>query len=154
MKMKMIVVFVSMLMIATAIPLTSASNTNKTNNKICNPTTDTYNECYIEASGKISEKDWPAIIRLPNMWKTFWFRFLLNDERAFVSFWRIIFQSNAEVTIFTEQNGEVLWEHQGEKEVQLIILGYVGIYNPESSDDGPLHVTISGTALRVDTKLI
>ena len=114
-----------------------------------------YRGCYIEASGEISEKDWFAIIRLPNMWKTFWFRPPLDEQKAFVSFWRIIYDSDSTVTIYSEKNGDILWDHNGRQDVHLIIVGFRGIYIPsQSNPDEPLHVEISGNAVFVKPRLI
>jgi hypothetical protein len=114
-----------------------------------------YRGCYIEASGEISEKDWFAIIRLPNMWKTFWFRPPLDEQKAVVSFWRIVYDSESTVTIYSKQNGDILWDHNGRQDVHLILVGFRGIYLPERNNpDDPLHVEISGNALFVKTRLI
>jgi hypothetical protein len=111
--------------------------------------------CYIEASGDISERDWFAIIRLPNMWKTFWFRPPLNDFEAFVSLWRIIYDSDSKVTIYVKQDGKILWEQNGRQDVQLVIIGFHGTYIPERTNPNePLHVEISGNALLVIPKFI
>lgn len=114
-----------------------------------------YKGYYIEASGKISVEDWFAIIRLPNMWKTFWFRPPLDEQKAFVSFWRIVYQSDSKVTIYTEQNGDIIWDHEGSQDIHLVIIGFNGVYIPDCSNlDEPLHVEISGNALFVKPRLI
>ena len=111
--------------------------------------------CHIEASGDISERDWFAIIRLPNMWKTFWFRPPLNDFKAFVSLWRIIYDPDSKVTIYAKPDGKILWEQNGRQDVQLVIIGFYGTYIPERTNpNGPLHVEISGNALFVKPKFI
>jgi hypothetical protein len=138
-------ILVCMLFILTTMVSVVSANQEKT----------LYKGCYIEASGEISEKDWFAIIRLPNMWKTFWFRPPFNEQKAFVSFWRIVYDSKSTVTIYSEQNGDILWDHNGQQDVHLIIIGFHGIYIPEQSNpDEPLHVEISGNALFVKPKLI
>lgn len=112
-----------------------------------------YSGCYIEAEGKISIDDWFAIIRMPNMWKTFWFRPFKNEMQAFVSFWRLVFQSDSDVTIYSDENGHIQWDHQGGQEVHLIIVGFWGEYVP-TSIDGFLNVQINGNALFAKPKLI
>lgn len=112
-----------------------------------------YNGCYIESNGKISIDDWFAIIRMPNMWKTFWFRPFKDEMQAFVSFWRLVFQSDSDVTIYSEENGDILWDHQGGKEVHLVIVGFWGEYIP-TSVDGLLNVQINGNALFAKPRLI
>jgi hypothetical protein len=113
-----------------------------------------YTSCYIEASGKISEKDWFAIIRLPNMWKTFWFRPPSNELKAFVSFWRIVYDSNSIIKIYTKQNGKLLWEQNGKQDVNLVIVWFNGVYIPKTTLDGRLHVEISGNAMFIKQKYI
>lgn len=112
-----------------------------------------YSGCYIEAEGKISVEDWFAIIRMPNMWKTFWFRPFKDEMQAFVSFWRLVFQSDSDVTIYSEENGDILWDHQGGQEVHLVIVGFWGDYIPTSTD-GLLNVQINGIALFAKPRLI
>jgi hypothetical protein len=118
------------------------------------PSSGTFMRCKIEASGFVSKDDWPAVIRLPNMWKTFWFRFLQREEQAFVSFWRIVFDPDAEITIYSEDNDEILWDHQEQEKPQLILVGYSGIYSNDGSEDDSLHVSINGKALLAKTRLI
>jgi hypothetical protein len=97
--------------------------------------------CYIEASGKIGE-DGGGFFQF-GMWKTFWFRPFL-DNRAFVTYWHIPFDPDGQVTIYSSDGGQVLWDYKGEQRVN--ILGYFGTYIP-SVIEGSLHVTISGNAL-------
>jgi hypothetical protein len=123
-------------------------------NIIDKPITGIYTKCYIEAEGDISVRDWFAIIRMPNMWKTFWFRPRGDEQQAFVYFWRLVYQSDSKITIYIEENGNILWNHQGEQEVHLVIFGYNGMYIPSSTEDGPLHVKISGNAIFVKPRLI
>ena len=133
----------------------SLSKENNSVEKIGNKITSGFKRCYIDATGNISERDWFAIIRMPNMWKIFWFRPPLNEFNAFVFFWRIVYQADSQVTIYTEQNGDILWDHNRQQEVHLIIIGFNGIYIPQSGDPNiPLHVEISGNAWFVKPKLI
>jgi hypothetical protein len=152
---KIIILLVVLMFLITGFATISNSKENKAVEKIDNANKLGYKGCYIAASGKISEEDWFAIIRMPNMWKTFWFRPPLNEQEAFVSFWRIIYQSDSEVTIYTEENGDILWDYNGQEDVNLIIIGFNGIYIPDRSNpDEPLHVEISGNALFVKPRLI
>jgi len=112
-----------------------------------------YEGCYIEAEGKISVQDWFAIIRMPNMWKTFWFRPFKDEMKAFVSFWRLVFQSDSDITIYSEENGNILWDHQENQEVHLVIVGFWGDYIPTNTD-GYLNVKINGNAIFVKPRLI
>ena len=100
-----------------------------------------FTTCYIEASGKIGE-DGGGFFQF-GMWKTLWFRPFF-DNRALVSYWHIPFDPDGQVTIYSSDGGQVLWDHKGEQRVNIV--GYFGIYIP-SVIEGSLHVTISGNAL-------
>lgn len=152
---KILTYMVVLMFLITGFATLSFSKENDTVKKINNSVTSGFKRCYIEATGKISVDDWFAIIRMPNMWKTFWFRPPLKELNAFVSFWRIVYQSDSQITIYTEQNGDILWENNEQQEVHLIIIGFYGIYVPQSGDpNGPLHVEISGNAWFAKPRLI
>ena len=144
---KMLTIMIVLMFLITGFTTLSLSKENNAVQKIYNSDTSGFKRCYIEATGKISENDWFAIIRMPNMWKTFWFRPPLKELDAFVSFWRIVYQSDSQITISTEQNGDILWDNNGQQEIHLIIIGFYGIYIPQRSDSNePLNVEISGNA--------
>ena len=108
-----------------------------------------FTSCYIEASGYVSEIDWPAIIKMPNMWKTTWFR-PFNDNRAIMTYWQIVFDSSVEMSIFDKEGGQLLWEHSDSSHEQIRIIGYYGIYISSNPDEGkPLYIDMSGNALVV-----
>jgi len=129
--------------IAVAINSTATKIVNS--NKTTNNNSNFFSRCFIEASGDISNVDWPRIIG-SNMWKMTWFR-PFNDDRAIVSYWQLVFDSSSEIRIYSEENGELLWEHDGNGHPQIRILGYYGIYVPSNSDESSLHVSINGKAL-------
>jgi hypothetical protein len=126
------------------------NNENLTNN-IGLGNWDLFTSCYIEAEGEIAKIDWPAIIKMPNMWKTFWFR-PFNDNRALISYWMLVLDFDSNVKIYDEENGNILWDHQGSEYPQLKIFGYSGDYIPKSMEDS-LHVSLNGKALVVLTNL-
>jgi hypothetical protein len=95
--------------------------------------------CYIEASGKVAEDDYGRV----KMWKTLWLR-PFSDNRAFVTFWHINFQPDANITIYSRENGRVLWQHEGNQTLNM--LGFFGNYIPSSSDDRSFQVTMNGVA--------
>jgi hypothetical protein len=103
--------------------------------------------CYIEASGHVSEIDWPAIIKAPNMWKTTWLR-PFNDDRAIVTYWQIVFDSSVDLSIYDKKGGDLLWEHSTTSHEQIRIIGYYGIYNPSRADiEKSLYIDILGNAV-------
>lgn len=106
--------------------------------------TDTFTRCYIEASGDISTVDWPRIIG-SNMWKLTWFRPFGNNF-AVISYWRIVLDESTDLSIYDEDGGELLWQHDGVGHPQLRIIGYFGNYCSTNPIENTLHVEISGSA--------
>jgi hypothetical protein len=142
MRKKLIGILICISLLTTIIPLTGAINSNNTQQKREKNQGNIFNIyplCYVEANGNIAEKEGRQ-----KMWKTFWFR-PFQDDRACVSYWHIIFKSDATVTIYDKKNGDVVWQNTGDQ--RLNILGYFGIYIPSSANDGSLHITIEGRAL-------
>ena len=112
-----------------------------------------YTSCYIEAEGEIAYNiDWIAFIKMPNMWKTFWFR-PFNDDKAIVSYWMLVFKYDSKVKIYSEENGELLWDHHGLEYPQLKIFGFYGNYIPSTNNNDAFEVSLSGNAMIVLTKL-
>jgi len=109
--------------------------------------TDTFIGCYIEASGEVSTVDWPRIIG-SNMWKLTWLRPFGNDF-AVISYWRIVLDESTELSIYDEEGGELLYQHDGVGHPQLRIIGYFGDYTPTSPDENTLHVELSGSAFYI-----
>ena len=95
--------------------------------------------CYIEVLGKVAEDDSGRV----EMFKTFWFR-PFDDDRAFVTFWHIKFQPDANITVYTRENGRILWQHEGNQTLDMV--GFFGNYIPSSSDDRSFQVTMNGVA--------
>lgn len=133
MKKKTTGLFLCMLVFGVLLPTVSANQT-----KI-----EHFNSCFIVADGVLTEKDFPSIIGI-SMWKMCWFR-PFNDDRATVFYWFIRFNQTSSVTIYSEENGEVLWQHQGDTVPQLRMLGFKGIYLNNLIEDGRLHVELRGT---------
>ena len=135
MKVKIIGILMCMLLLGTIIPTISA--TQPISNEIKH-----FGSCYIVAKGELTEHDFPSIIGT-SMWKITFLRFF-NDDRAFVFYWFIRFNETATVTVYSEQNGEILWQHQGETVPQLRMLLFRGTYINDVTEDGKLYIEISG----------
>lgn len=87
-----------------------------------------YSDCYIEISGCLSEKDYPSIVGI-SMWKLVFLRPQGNDNpAAFVLYWFLRFKETAEITIYDQKNGNILWQHNGVGEQQLRIVWFDGEY--------------------------
>jgi len=138
MRRKIIGILICMLLLGTIIPtITSAQPVpNEKQN---------FNNCYMVAEGMLTDKDFPSIIGI-SMWKIHYTR-PFNDDRAKVFYWFIRFNETAKVTIYSEENGEILWQHQGSTVPQLRIFLFNGIYI--GSDDG---LQISGKIGHIQIK--
>ena len=108
-----------------------------------------FSNCYIEADGLVSDDDWASFVRLPNMCKTFWLKNILNNSRIFVSFWRVVLESDSEIIIYNEKDGEIIWHHDKNNIPVLNIIGFAGKYESNTTINGQLHVTICGNSLIV-----
>ena len=148
---KIMVILICSMLLLIIVPQTVSVSDNRNKDQIILPTASnrkTFRNCYIDASGYLSEKDWPRIIG-SNMWKTTWFR-PFNDDRAIVTYWQIVFDSSVELSIFDNEGGELLWEHSDLSHEQIRIIGYFGIYIPSRiENEDSLHIEISGNALVV-----
>jgi hypothetical protein len=140
MKRKMIGILFCLLLFGALIPIISASQSGLGEIQ-------RFNSCYIVAEGELTEKDFPSIVGT-SMWKICYLR-PFNDDRATVFYWFIRFKDTATVTLYTEENGEVLWQHQGTTVPQLRMLRFNGNYIPELTEDGRLYIQISGSLTHV-----
>ena len=152
MKLKIFAVTCFIMLLLTAIPIVNSSESNYQNTtgiediKI-------FATCYIEADGEIAyDFDWPAIFKMPNMWKTLWFR-PFNNDKAIVTSWMLVFKHDSDIRIYNREDGDLLWNHQGSEYPQLKIFGFFGDYIPSSGDDDSFSVSLSGKAFIVLTIL-
>jgi hypothetical protein len=105
---------------------------------------DVFKDCYIEASGAV-ESTGSSFIKYV-MWKHFWFR-PYGDDRAFVLLWRIAFmEPEVTVTIYTEKNGDVLWQDTGLAGIWgLTLFWFNGIYTNDGTTEDQLIINFQGT---------
>ena len=153
MERKIIGILIFGILLVSSLPVTVALETNNSINKEnenSNVNIKMYKDCYLEASGKISRGDWPRLIG-SNMWKIFWFR-PHHDDRAFTFYWLLVYDQNAEFTIYTEENGDVLWQHDGNGSPQITIYRYYGIYLNNMNGDS-LEVTLKGKVQRLKVRV-
>ena len=148
MKMKILVIACLIFIILSIIPIVNSENTNNQNISGVRDI-NLFTTCFIEADGEIAyDFDWPAIIKMPNMWKTLWFR-PFNNDKALVTSWMLVFNYDSDVKIYNRENGDLLWNHQGTEYPQLKIFGFYGDYIPSSGDDDSFRVSLSGRAFIV-----
>lgn len=136
MKRKLIGLLICMLMLGAILPVVSA-NPSKLNQ------IQRFGTCSIIAEGTLTNKDFPSIYGT-TMWKILYTR-PFNDDRAHVLYWFIRFDETATVTIYSEEDGEVLWQHQGDTVPQLRMVRFTGIYLNEITEDDQLYIQIRGT---------
>jgi hypothetical protein len=137
MKRKIIVGFVIIGLILTTMPLGIARSPKLS-------IFEKYSECYIEISGLLSINDYPRIIGT-SMWKLI---FLRPDgsgtPAAYVFYWYLMFDKTASITIYTEENGDILWQHDGIGEPEIRILKFSGDYISYEVEEGRLNKDIIG----------
>jgi hypothetical protein len=155
MRKKLSNMFIILILIISSFSIVTSSENKVSTKNVNEPQNDgieVFMSCFIDASGEIARIDWPAIIKMPNMWKTTWFR-PFKDDRAVATYWQLVFDSKSEIRIYSEENGELLWQHDGSDYPQIRIFGFYGTYIPSSSYGESLHVSIRGNVLLLWIKL-
>ncbi len=140
MRKKIIGIIIFLILMTQIIPTISATPTFGNKKEV-------FKDCYIEASGTVEPcGDFIKYV----MFKHFYIR-PYRDERAFVLLWLIEFlEPDVTVTIYTEENGEVLWEDTGLTGVWgMRLFWYFGIYTNDGSTDDQLVVNLHGNAKRI-----
>jgi hypothetical protein len=134
-------VLMCVMLVITLVPLTSALNQRTTpQNAPENTKFQTFNNCYVTLDGNLTEHDYPCIIGT-HMWKIMFLRpDPQDDHAAFVLYWLMRIASDAQLTIYAEQNGEILYQHEGTLDPEMRMVSFKGIYYWEDM----CH--ISGTA--------
>lgn len=141
MRKKIIGIIIGMLLITMLLPSISATPTFGNKKEV-------FKDCYIEATGEV-EPSGGSLFRYV-MFKYFYIR-PYGDERAFVFLWLIEFlEPDVSVTIYTEKNGDILWEDTGLIGVWgMRLFLYFGIYTNEGSTEDQLVVNLQGNAKKV-----
>jgi len=138
MKKKIIGIIIGMLLITVFIPSISATQTFGNKREV-------YKDCYIEVTGTVVPVSGNLINYL--MFKFFFIR-PYSDERAFVILWHIQWmEPDVTVTVYTEKNGEILWEDTGLIGVWgMRLFWYKGIYTNDGTTEDQLVVNLEGNA--------
>jgi len=141
MRKKIIGLIIGMLFITVLLPSISAAPTFGNKKEI-------FKNCYIEASGEVEPVSGNLFRYL--MFKYFFIR-PYGDDRAFVLLWLIEWwEPEVTVTIYSEKNGEILWQDTGLIGVWgMRLFWYKGIYTNEGSTEDQLVVNLEGTAKSV-----
>jgi hypothetical protein len=144
MEKKIIGICICMLLIATSIPSIGAipiPNAKPVGNE-----NKVFKNCFIEALGLVDSS--PPSNR-PIMFKILYLRSMISKS-AFVLYWLIIFEEpDVTVTIYSEENGEVLWqnEHNPPAVWGLRLIRFKGQYTHFTDENG-FHVNIRGNVGR------
>lgn len=137
MRKKIIGIIIGMLVTTILLPSLSATSTIGIKKEI-------FRDCYIEATGTVEPCG--DFIRYV-MFKHFYIR-PYRDERAFVFLWLIEFlEPDVTVTIYSEKNGDILWEDTGLNGVWgMRLFWYFGTYTNDGSTQDKLVVNLQGNA--------
>jgi hypothetical protein len=113
------------MLLFTLVPLASATHQTTERN---NTPFQTFRNCYVTMEGNLTVHDYPCFIGT-HMYKI---RFLRPDTAdptyATIFYWLMRIASDAKLTVYTEQNGEVLYQHQGTLDPEIRILAFKGTY--------------------------
>jgi hypothetical protein len=139
MKRKLVVCMIVFGLVITALPLASAKNKeNFETTKL-----EKFTNCYIEISGLISKNDYPRVFGI-NMWKMIFLRPNgANNPEAFVLYWYLLIDETASISIYTQKNGELLWQHNGQGTPELRMIRFSGTYT-NTLFENRLQVDING----------
>ena len=136
MKKKVIILFIIVLLVTT-IPIVGAKYNEVKNERIINSgTINKFTDCYIEISGLLSDEDYPKLFNRGPFWKIYFLRLEGNGEPpSYVFYWYMRLDETAKITIKSEQNGDILWEHDGSCEQEIRILSFKGDYISTIQED-------------------
>ena len=149
MKRKLIGCFVGLMLVVVALPVSSSVFSLGGSGDF-----EKFSDCYIEISGILSETDYPSIIGI-SMWKMVFLRPEGNDDpAAFILYWFLRYKESASITIYDQQNGNILWQHDGVGEYQFRILWFSGSYEPIGVPGNSLQTDISGTVKAIQIKAL
>lgn len=135
---KIIGILVCVLLVSTTLSVTSALSITNDDDALLTTKEDfgrkAYTFCYIESKGQYDPDKHFQIIDIPIG--------LPWMEKRFVLLWHMGYISASETTIYTRENGQILWESTGAQH-DLVLVGYHGI-----RIQGNEHV-ISGRAMLI-----
>jgi hypothetical protein len=123
---------------------------SKSNCKILNDKIN-FNNCYIELSGEI-HNDWPAIIKFPNLYRLLWVGPDI-DNILFGTYCYILYENDALIKIYNEKDGDLIWEHDGNNDPLVTLIGFKGDYEYIDEPYYLDQVVFSGNALFTSIRL-
>ena len=140
MKRKLVVCMIVFGLVITALPLTSA----KVREDFRPTKFEKFTNCYVKISGLISNNDYPRVFGI-NMWKILFLRPNgANNPKAFVFYWYLLIDETANISIYTQENGELLWQYDGQGTPEVRMIRFSGIYTNSDNQEDRLIVDING----------
>ncbi len=140
MRKKIIGILIILGLLLTTLPIATARNKGSIEPTVL----EKYKDCYVEIDGLISLNDYPRIFGI-NMWKMIFLRISgSNNPDAFVFYWYLLLDETAEILVYTEENGELLWQHDGQGTPEIRLLWFTGSYIASSVEEDRLHIDIDG----------
>jgi hypothetical protein len=111
-----------------------------------------YQDCYLEISGYM-HNDWPAIVKFPNMIQVLWKYEPDTTHILYGLYSYILFEKDANIKVYDEKGGDLLWQHDGNVNPLITLIGFSG---DSVIDDPPgtlPYITINGDARFLGIKL-
>ena len=124
----LLLVFIMLVFTSISTSVATGEN-NQSNNKV-------FSNCYIDILGSL-ETQWKICFMKP-----------FGDYRSTVFYWHLELQSDSDLVILSEKDGEILYQHHGAIVVNIAL--FSGIYIPSKPNENePLQMDIDGHAGRI-----
>jgi hypothetical protein len=111
-----------------------------------------YRNCYLEISGYM-HNDWPAVIKLPNMFQLLWIHQFDSDKVLFGLYSYILFEKDAMIKIYDEKDGDLLWQHEGIIDPLITLIGFSGDVVIDNTPYQLPYITLNGNTRFIGIKL-
>jgi len=132
-------VLVCLMLVLTLVPLIGASKTD--DNKVFPTGIEKFRDCYVELIGNITTADWARVFGI-NFVKII---HLGMHNRGFVLMWLMIFDPDATLNVYSEQGGELLYQHSGATYPEVVLFGFRGQWSANMP-----YFNVNGTAKGVN----
>jgi len=129
--------------------ISTSQNSNdypmKDNEIIATQNVDHYSNCYVEIDGLLSDEDYSKIFDMGPFWKIYFLRLAGNgNPPSSVLYWYIRLDETAQITIKSEENGDILWSNDNLYEQEIRILRFNGEYISSFNEEGRIKKDIQG----------
>ena len=104
-----------------------------------------YSNCYVEIDGLLSDEDHPKIFDMGPFWKIDFLRLAGNgNPPSSVLYWYMRLDETAQISIKSEENGDILWSDDSSCEQEIRILRFTGEYMSSCNEEGRINKDIKG----------